>query len=159
MKGVDIFMIWFAGGIVLMLLEFVVPGGIAFFLGLGAVLVALLLQLGLIDGWLQAFTTWFIGSLALLFGLRGVVQKIVPAEVDHGRTDEDLDAYNQTVEVCERIPAKGEGRIAFRGSTWSARNYHGDRDLELGSRVRIVFRDNLSWLVEACDGDSKNQEI
>jgi membrane protein implicated in regulation of membrane protease activity len=153
MKGIELFMVWFAGGVVLMLLEFVVPGGIAFFLGLGALLVGLCLQLGLIDGWLQAFTTWFIGSLALLFGLRGIVHKIVPAEVEHGKTDEDLDAYNQIVEVFERIPAKGEGRIAFRDSTWIARNYHADRDLEKGSKVRIIFRDNLAWVVEACEND------
>lgn len=159
MKGVEIFMVWFAGGVVLMLLEFVVPGGIAFFLGLGAVLVALLLQLGLIDGWVQAFTTWFIGSLVLLFGLRGVVHRIVPAETGRANADEDLDAYNEIVEVCERIPARGEGRIMFRGSTWSARNYHEDRDLEQGSRVRIVYRDNLSWLVEACESGVKQQEI
>jgi membrane protein implicated in regulation of membrane protease activity len=145
------FMAWLIGGAVLMLLELVVPGGIAFFLGLGAVLVALFLQLGLLDGWMQAFTTWFIGSLALLLGLRGLVHKIFPAEVEKGKTDEDLDAYNQVVEVCERIPAQGQGRIDFRGSTWIARNYHADRDLEKGSKVRIVFRDNLAWLVEAIE--------
>jgi membrane protein implicated in regulation of membrane protease activity len=100
---------------------------------------------------LQAFTIWFVGSLALLFGLRGVVQKILPAQVEKSRTDEDLDAYNQVVKVCERIPAQGEGRIEFRGSTWTARNYHADRDLPVGSKVRIVFRDNLAWLVEAVD--------
>lgn len=157
MKVPDIFMIWLISGAVLMLLEFIVPGGIAFFLGLGAVLVALLLQLGLIDGWLQAFTTWFIGSLALLFGLRGVVQKIMPAHSERGKTDEDLDAYNEIVEVFERIPAKGEGRIAFRGSTWVARNYHADRDLETGSKARIIFRDNLTWMVEACEGPGTEQ--
>jgi membrane protein implicated in regulation of membrane protease activity len=145
------FMTWLIGGGVLMLLELVVPGGIAFFLGLGAVLVALLLQLGLVDGWMQAFTTWFIGSLALILGLRGLVQKIFPAEIGKGNTDEDLDAYNQIVEVFERIPAQGQGRIDFRGSTWAARNYHADRDLEKGSRVRIVYRDNLVWIVEAIE--------
>jgi membrane protein implicated in regulation of membrane protease activity len=145
------FMAWLIAGVVLMLLEIVVPGGIAFFLGLSAVLVALFLQLGLLDGWMQAFTTWFIGSIALLLGLRGLVQKILPAEVEKGKTDEDLDAYNQIVEVFERIPAQGQGRIDFRGSTWVARNYHADRDLEKGSKVRIVFRDNLAWVVEAID--------
>ncbi|HEX5056173.1 MAG TPA: NfeD family protein [Gammaproteobacteria bacterium] len=152
------FIAWFVGGVILMLLEFVVPGGVAFFLGLGAVLVGLLLQLGLIESWLQACTTWFIGSLALIFGLRGVVQRIIPAESEKGKTDEDLDAYNQIVEVCERIPAQGEGRIAFRGTTWAARNYHGDRDLEKGGRVRIIFRDNLSWMVEASDHDIKDSK-
>lgn len=151
MQGDQLFIIWFVGGVVLMLLELVLPGGIVFFLGLGATLVSLLLYIDLVDGWLQAFTTWFIGSLALLFGLRGVVQKLVPAQVEKGGTDEDLDAYNQLAEVCERIPAQGEGRISFRGSTWLARNYHSDRDLETGTTVRIVFRDNLVWVVEALE--------
>lgn len=156
MQDLEISTLWFIGGVVLMLLEFVLPGGIVFFLGLGATLVSVLLYAGLIDGWLQAFTTWFIGSLALLFGLRGVVQKIVPAQVERGKTDEDLDAYNHIVEVCERIPARGEGRVNFRGSTWAARSYHGDQDLEAGTRVRIVFRENLVWMVERVEDEPRD---
>ncbi|MCW8195700.1 NfeD family protein [Proteobacteria bacterium 005FR1] len=148
MQDDQLFMIWFIGGIVLIVLEFILPGGIVFFLGLGATVVSLLLYTGLIDGWLQAFTTWFIGSLVLLFGLRGVVQKFVPAIVEKARTDEDLDAYNKRGEVCERIPAGGEGRIKFRGSTWLARNHNAEEALEVGREVRIVFRDNLVWIVE-----------
>lgn len=151
MQDFDIAIIWLIGGILLMLLEILLPGGIVFFLGLGATLVALLLYSGVIDGWLQAFTVWFIGSLVLLFGLRGVVQKIVPAVVNRGRTDEDLDAYNQLASVCERIPADGEGRINFRGSTWPARSYQASLDIEAGTQVRIAFRDNLVWLVEPVD--------
>ncbi|MBN2701862.1 MAG: NfeD family protein [Methylohalobius sp. ZOD2] len=156
MSKTDLFLIWLIGGVVLMWLEFILPGGIVFFLGLGATLVSVLLYTGLIEGWLEAFTTWFIGSLALLFGLRGVVQKFIPAQVSKAKTDEDLDAYNQIVEVCERIPAQGEGRIAFRGSTWTARNYHQDGDLEAGTPVRIIYRDNLVWYVEANDEEPAN---
>lgn len=156
MSKIDLFLIWLIGGMVLMGLELILPGGIVFFLGLGATLVSVLLYTGLIEGWLEAFTTWFIGSLALLFGLRGVVQKFIPAQVSKAKTDEDLDAYNQIVEVCERIPAEGEGRIAFRESTWTARNYHQDRDLEAGTPVRIIYRDNLIWYVEASDEEPAN---
>lgn len=151
MENSSITIIWLIGGIVLMALEFLLPGGIVFFLGLGATVVALLLYSGLIDGWLQAFTAWFIGSLVLLFSLRGVVQKLVPAVVNRGRTDEDLDAYKQTAEVCEAIPAGGEGRINFRGSTWPARSYDEQLPLAVGTPVRIAFRDNLVWLVEPVD--------
>ncbi|WP_027328323.1 NfeD family protein [Marinimicrobium agarilyticum] len=151
MQDYELFTYWFIGGVVLMLLEFLLPGGIVFFLGLGATLVSLLLYTGLIEGWIQAFTAWFVGSLLLLFGLRGVVQKLIPAQVERGRTDEDLDAYDQIAEVAETIPAGGEGRINFRGSTWAARHYHEDRALEAGTRVRIVFRDNLLWTVEAIE--------
>lgn len=153
MQDFNITFIWLIGGIVLMLLEFLLPGGIVFFLGLGATLVSLLLYIGLIDGWLQAFTVWFIGSLVLLFGLRGVVQKIVPAVVNRGRTDEDLDAYNQLAQVCETIPSGGKGRINFRGSTWAARSYNTESDLQPGTQVRIAFRDNLLWVVEPVDNE------
>lgn len=151
MQDYELFTYWFIGGVVLMLLEFLLPGGIVFFLGLGATLVSLLLYTGLIEGWIQAFTAWFVGSLLLLFGLRGVVQKLIPAQVERGRTDEDLDAYDQIAEVAETIPAGGEGRINFRGSTWAAKHYHENRALEAGTRVRIVFRDNLLWIVEAIE--------
>lgn len=151
MQDFEISSIWLIVGIVLILLELLLPGGIVFFLGLGAVLVSALLYAGLIEGWIQAFTVWFIGSLTLLFALRGVVQKFIPAQVEQGKTDEDLDAYDAIAEVCERIPVNGEGRIAFRGSTWKARNYRDDQCLEVGTRVRIIFRDNLEWVVEAIE--------
>lgn len=156
MDDMEIFTLWFIGGVLLMLLEFIIPGGVIFFLGLGATGVALLLYTGVIEGWLQAFTAWFIGSLALLFGLRGLVQKLIPAHIERGKTDEDLDAYDQQAQVLERIPAGGQGRIEFRGSTWSAKNYHDEQVLEPGTPVRIVFRDNLVWTVEALDGTDLN---
>jgi inner membrane protein len=140
---------WLIAGIMLCLAEIVVPGGIVFFIGLGAIFVSGFLFLGLVDGWFSALTVWFVSSLAFIFGLRGMLQKLVPAKSEKAGTDEDVDAYNQIVAVRDRIPAKGEGRVFFRGTTWSARNVHGDRDLEAGTQVRIVFRDNLVWMVEA----------
>lgn len=148
MQDLDIATIWLIAGAVLMVLELLLPGGIVFFLGLSASLVSLFLYTGLIDGWIQAFTTWFVASLALVFGMRGVVQKILPAQVDRSNTDEDLDAYGHAAEVSTPIPAGGTGRIRFRGSEWDARNYHDDEGLEPGTSVRIVFRENLTWVVE-----------
>lgn len=155
MENQDLATIWFIAGALLMAAELLLPGGVVFFLGLGAAFVSLLLYAGILDGWLQAFTAWFIGSLVLIFGLRGIVQKLVPAVVERGRTDEDLDAYNQHAHVSERIPAGGEGRIDFRGSTWSAKAYGADKDIEAGTEVRIVFRDNLVWIVEPIDANEK----
>lgn len=151
MQNQDIATIWFIGGALLMAAELLLPGGIIFFLGLGATLVSLLLYFGVLEGWIQAFTAWFIGSLVLLFGLRGVVQRIIPAQINRGKTDEDLDAYGQRAEVCERIPIDGTGRIAFRGSTWTAKSHSNDQVIEIGTPVRIAFRDNLIWVVEPVD--------
>lgn len=144
----DLFTLWLIAGVVLMLLELVVPGGIVVFLGLSATLVSLLLYTGVIDGWIAAFTVWFVGSLVLFFSLRGLVNKLLPAHVERTKTDEDLDAYNEIAVVNQRIPVNGEGRINFRGSTWSARTHQAQHAIEVGTQVRVVLRDNLVWLVE-----------
>ena len=151
----DLFTLWLIAGVALMLLELIVPGGIVVFLGLSAVLVSVLLYTGVIDGWVAAFTVWFIGSLALFFSLRGLVKKLLPAHVERGKTDEDLDAYNEIAVVSQRIPTQGEGRINFRGSTWSARAHQTPQAIEVGTQVRVALRDNLVWLVEPlADTDS-----
>ncbi len=139
---------WLVGGAALIVLEVVLPGGISLFLGLGASLVAALLFLGVIEGPLQAFTVWIVGSLALLFGLRGFARKLLPSHVEKSNTSEDVDAYDQTVEVVETIPADGEGRISFRGTTWKAKSYGGGHALPKGSTARLIFRENLVWIVE-----------
>jgi membrane protein implicated in regulation of membrane protease activity len=148
MQATNLHVVWFIAGIVLMVLELVVPGGIVFFIGLGAVAIAALLFFGVLEGWMQAMTGWFVVSLFLIFALRGFAQRVIPAEVARGSTDEDLDAYDQIAVVAVRIPAEGEGRINFKGTTWKARNYRQDVDLEPGTRVRIIYRDNISWMVE-----------
>jgi inner membrane protein len=149
----DLPVIWLIAGAALMALELVVPGGIVFFLGMGAMFTALLLFAGFIEGWIQALTAWFVASLVFVFGLRGFAQRIIPAHVERGNTDEDQAAYDQTAVVVERIPATGEGRITFKGTTWLAKNHRADVDLEPGTLVRLVFRDNILWLVEAREGE------
>ena len=141
-------LVWLFGGIVLMLLELILPGGVAFFLGLGATLIALLLFLGIISSPLTAFMVWLVGSLILIVGLQGVMRRFRLSTVEQSNTDEDVDAYNQIVEVAETIPEDGEGRIYFRGTTWRARNYYQDRDLLRGSQARLVFRQDQIWVVE-----------
>jgi membrane protein implicated in regulation of membrane protease activity len=149
--------IWLVGGVALMLAELLLPGGIVGFLGLGATLVATLLFFGVIHGPAQAFAVWFIGSVALLFGLRGFVPRFLGSSVERTSTNEDLDAYDQVVEVAEAIPAEGEGRVHFRGTTWKARSHGADRELSKGGKVRLIARENLIWVVEASEEDASDQ--
>lgn len=146
---------WLAGGLILIVLEFVIPGGVVVFLGMAALLVALLIWTGLIDGLIPAFTTWFILSLVLIVSLRGLVQRMMPGEEGWQSTDEDADAYGKIVEVAETIDKAAEGRIRFRGSTWPATCY--DHTLHKGDRARMVARDNLIWVVEAVDEDAPKE--
>ncbi len=143
----------------MMLAEIVLPGGITFLLGLSACFVAGLLYFDLINSAIQAFTTWFIGSIIMLFALRSTVTQFLPAIVEKGNTDEDLDTYDKIIEVVETIPAGGEGRVSFRGTSWVARHYHNDVPCLKGTRVRILFRENLVWIVEQMESGHVDRNV
>lgn len=147
--------IWIVAGLLLMLLELVLPGGVAFLVGAGAALVGVLLLSGVIEGIMPALTSWFILSIVLLLSLRNVVTRFVPSTVSRSNTNEDIDAHGHLVHITETIPADGEGRIEYRGTSWKARSYHGDRTLEKGERVRLVVRQDLAWLVEPAPTDEE----
>ena len=138
---------WIVGGIVLALLEIIVPGLVLVFLGVGALAVAGLIWLGFVGGWIPALTTWFVVSLALLLGVRGLFQRMMRGDEAWRSTDEDNDAYGQVVEVAETINRGEQGRIRFRGTTWPATCY--EHTLEAGSRATLVYRENVVWIVEA----------
>ena len=122
------------------------PGMVLVFLGAGALLVAFLVWLGLIETWVASITTWFIASLVLLLALRSLFQRFVSGDAETQPTDEDFAAYGEVVDVVEAIGPNKEGRIRYRGTTWQAGYY--DHTLEAGTKARIVFRENLVWIVE-----------
>jgi membrane protein implicated in regulation of membrane protease activity len=140
---------WVVGGIVLLVAEIVVPGMVLGFLGAAALLVALALWLGVIEGLVAALTSWFIGSIVMLVALRGLFQRLMPGDEGIQSTDEELDAFGTVVEVAETIPKGERGRIRYRGTTWAATCY--EQTLEAGGRARLVTRDGIAWIVEPVD--------
>lgn len=137
---------WIVAGAVLIVLELIVPGMVLVFLGVGALLVAFLVWLGLVQTWVASITIWFIASLVLLLVLRGFFQRFMSGEAETQSTDEDFDAYGEVVDVVEAIGPGKEGRIRYRGTTWQAACY--DNTLEAGTKAQIVCRENLLWIVE-----------
>lgn len=143
----DPIMMWLGAGVLLMLAELVIPGGIVIFLGLAGVLVAGSLQLGIIEGWIQALTLWFVASMVLLLSCRNLAQKLVGGDTRVDSTDEELAIYGETAVVTETIgPGQQTGRIEFQGSTWPAL---GDGQvITSGSLVRIICHENIGMVVE-----------
>jgi membrane protein implicated in regulation of membrane protease activity len=137
---------WIVLGALLIILELVVPGAVLVFLGIGALLVALLTWLGLLQTWVASITAWFVISLALLLVLRGFFQRFISGDEEKHNTDEDADAYGSIVEIVETITPENEGRIRYRGTTWQAACY--DHTLEVGEWAQIIFRENLLWIVD-----------
>ncbi|GIU17311.1 NfeD family protein [Shewanella colwelliana] len=139
--------IWAGIGIVLMLAEIILPGGIVVLLGAACLVVASALAVGLVEGVVQALTLWFIASMVLLLAFRQLTQKLVGGDSHVDNTDEDFDLYNKTALVKTVIgPAQQQGRVEFQGTEWPAL---GDgSEIPVGSQVRVICRDNIALVVE-----------
>ncbi|MXR67862.1 NfeD family protein [Shewanella sp. JBTF-M18] len=139
--------IWIAVGLVLMLAEIILPGGIVIFLGAACLVVAGALTLGWVEGFVQALTLWFITAIVLLLAFRQVTQRLVGGDSHVDNTDEEFDLYNQVAVVKAAIgPAQQQGRVEFQGSEWPAL---GDgSEIPVGARVRVICRDNIALVVE-----------
>lgn len=142
---------WLVAGVLLMLAEIVIPGGVVFFLGLASVLVALTIWLGIVSTWTGALMTFMLASMALIIALRGLLSRMAGGDSTKGNTIEILDDIDEIVEVRTTIgPGDNEGLVSFRGTDWKA---VGDgREIAAGERARIVSRENITLVVVPEDG-------
>lgn len=149
MSAETITWIWLGGGVALMLLEPVIPGLVALFIGAAAVLVGGLRWLGLVDDLGPSLAIWMALSVVLVLGVRRLLWKLEPAESRHDGSpeDEEKKALGAKVQVVVRCDAESTaGRVRFQGTTWPAQTVAGE--IEAGHDARLVIRDNLVWLIE-----------
>ena len=137
---------WLVTGLVFILAELVIPGGIIMFLGIAGLIVASALVFDLVETWTAVLTLWFVSSLGLILLLRGFAQKYVGGDSSVASTDEELDAFGELVDVVEDIgPGQLKGRVIFRGTEWDAL---GDGELiKAGDLATFVARDNICLIV------------
>jgi membrane protein implicated in regulation of membrane protease activity len=142
--------IFLIGGILLMLLEFVVPSGMALILGSSGLLVGLLRFMGLLDDPITATMAWLFTSVALTIAIRPFIKRFFAGETSYKFADEDYEAMDQIVDVVEPLNEHNdEGRIRFQGISWQARTLEGE--VPAGTQVKIKYRDNTTWIVEPVD--------
>ena len=142
--------IFLIGGILLMLLEFIVPSGMALILGSSGLLIGLLRFFGLLEDPVTATMAWLFTSVALTIAIRPFIKKFFAGETSYKFADEDYEAMDQIVEVVEPLSEHNDdGRIRFQGISWQARTMEGD--VPVGTKVKIKYRDNTTWVVEPVD--------
>lgn len=157
MDGETLTWIFLIGGIILMVLETVLPSGMALILGFSGLLVGLLRFLGLLADPITATLAWFLTSLVLTVGALPFIKKYFGGETTFKIADEDYEAMDQIVDVVEDISdLNNEGRIRYQGISWQARTIEGD--VPAGSQVRIKYRDNTTWIVEPVHRIDKSTE-
>lgn len=150
MDGEIITWIFLIGGIVLMLLEALIPGGVTFLLGLSGLTVGVLRYFGFLEDPFTATFAWLLSSMALTVLIRPFIKKYFPGETFSKFADEDYEAMDQVVEAVEPINEfNNSGRIRFQGISWQARSMEGN--IPAGTQVRIKYRENTTWIVEPVD--------
>ena len=140
-------LVWAVVGLVLMLAELVVPGGVIVLLGAACLVVAGALSIGIVEDVVQSMTWWFIAAIVLLLAFRQVTQRLVGGDSHVDNTDEAIDLYNQIAHVKQTIgPGQATGRVEFQGCEWPAL---GDGSIIVaGTDVRIICRENIALVVE-----------
>lgn len=144
-------LIWLAVGLLLIAFELFVPGLVVVFAGLGALAVAILRWVGVIEGLPASFITWMVSSVVMVLALRGTLRRWFPAEESRHVDNEDLDLFGKVVDVLEDVSeaapgVEPSGRVRFGGTTWPAATAEGR--IQKGAKARLVYRDSLAWVVE-----------
>lgn len=142
-------LIWFLVGLVLLVFEFIMPGLIIGFFGVGAWIVAIICLLsayvtGSINAQLIIFIIASVLSLLLLRKwLKGIFIGHVKSKQD---MTEDLDEFiGERVVVKAKIAPKAGGKVELHGTNWEA---EADEEIAEGTVVEIVAKDNLTLKVK-----------
>ncbi len=145
-----LFKIWLGFGLFFIISEFLLPGLVMVFIGMGALTVSLGMYLGYADHLYQQFVIFFLSSVIYLTTLRFIILRFVPTSTYKEDIDEDHDAIGTTVEVVEDIASGGLGRVKYSESTWNAKSDSTSTILK-GDHVEIIGRDNITWIVKEKD--------
>ncbi len=139
-------LIWFLVGLVLVLGEFIIPGLVVIFFGVGAWVVAAIclatplslnFQLGI-----------FIASsiLSLLVARRWLKSAFKGFGAANANMNVDLEDFvGQRAVVTEAITPTTVGKVEFHGTGWSA---EATEEIAEGTTVQIIQKDNLTLKVK-----------
>lgn len=148
MQYLENYVYWLIGGAVLVLLEFLMPGLVVVFIGLGALLTGGILYLRWITDPVALLAFFGFSSIVMLVTLRRLVMRFYPSDSERVEADEDKLLIGQRATVISTVyPSDFSGRIRFSGTTWSARS-EGSAIPE-GTEVVIVGRENIHFVVRA----------
>ncbi len=145
--NVDAKIIWLAIGVVTIALEFLAPGLIIIFFGLGALLTAVTTWMGFTESLNAQLITFLLSSLIMLFGLRSFFKKWFVGESGHELPGTDDDYIGKEVRVMKDINNSHTGRVEIKGSLWNAKSLN-EVDIAEGELVKIIRREGLTFFVK-----------
>lgn len=140
--------IWFLIGLLLMLLEFALPGLIIMFFGIGACLTALVCIFADISVNMQILI-FIITSIIALLTLRKTLKKVFTGRTAlKGDPDYEKNDYAGKKAIAKQdIAANQTGKVEFQGTDWNAVALE---DITADQQVVIVEQQGLTLRVKKC---------
>lgn len=137
-------LVWFIIGLVLFLLELVLPGFVIFFFGVGAWVTALLCLIANPGINLQAIV-FAVTSILSLVLLRKMIQRRFFYNKDELSKDvEDEFTGREAVATMDFKPGH-TGKVEFKGTTWKAES---TESIVKGQTVIIKSKENFKLFIE-----------
>ena len=131
-------LVWFILGLVLFLLELVIPGFVIFFFGLGAWITALLCLIVEPGINIQALVFAVTSVLSLIAFRRIIQKKFFDKKPDEHDVDDEFTGKEAI--VIEGFGSEKTGKVEFKGTSWKAES---DAPLVMGQRVIIINKDSF----------------
>jgi len=137
-------LVWFLIGLVLFLLELVLPGFVIFFFGVGAWITALLCLVANPGINLQVIVFAITSVLSLIL-LRKMIQKrFFYSKEELSKEVEDEFTGKEAVAVDDFEPGK-TGKVDFKGTSWKAES---SSPIQKGDRVIIKEKEDFKLIVK-----------
>ena len=136
--------VWFIIGLVLFLLELVMPGFVIFFFGVGAWITALLCLLTHVSTNLQVIVFAITSVISLLLLRKMIQRKFFYSKVDRSSAVEDEFTGKEAVATINFDKDK-KGKVEFKGTTWNAES---ESDIKKGQTVIIIEKESFKLIVE-----------
>ena len=137
-------LLWFLLGLVLFLMELIIPGFFIFFFGLGAWVTALVCLIGEPGTNLQ-IVIFAVVSVLSLIALRKMIQrKFFYSKGMESEEVEDEFTGREALVIGDFDPEKN-GKVEFKGTTWKAES---NSPLKAGQVVIIIKKDSFKLIVE-----------
>jgi len=135
---------WFILGLVLLLLELVVPGFVIIFFGVGAWITSLVCLISNPGFNLQSLIFALSSVITLLAFRKLIKNKFIYNKEDRSAEVEDEFTGRDALAVDNFGPGE-KGKVEFKGTSWKAES---DYEIHAGDIVKIIQKENLTLKVE-----------
>lgn len=147
---------WLALGVLLMLVEILVPGVVFLWLGIAGVLTGLLLAAVPELDWQVQLVVFAVLSVAAIFlGRRFVAFRQGPT--DHPTLNRRGRSMVGTRATLRDATVSGRGRVRIGDTMWALRLAEAGSDLSAGTEVAVVEVDGVTLVVEQWSGEAADE--